>query len=127
MELQDFNKSADLDNSIDAISPKPSRVPLKIKHVPTEGDNKSSTIKTVITIFISFVGAGILGLPYAFLRSGYVMGTVCIAAVSIISLHCMLLLLECKHRLEDRGVSTYSEVPSSPCLPCPSAMRTVGR
>lgn len=73
-------------------------------------DEKSGPVKTVITIFISFVGAGVLGLPYAFLRSGYVMGTTCLLVVSAISLHCMLLLLQCKRRLEDRGMSTYSEV-----------------
>jgi len=41
------------------------------------------------------------------------MGTVCLVTVSVMSLHCMLLLLRCKHRLEDRGVTTYSEVASA--------------
>lgn len=78
-------------------------------------DEKSGPVKTVITIFISFVGAGVLGLPYAFLRSGYIMGSVCLLAVSAMSLHCMSLLLQCKRQLEDRGVTTYSEVASA-CL-----------
>jgi len=35
-----------------------------------------------VNIFISFVGAGLLGLPYAFQRSGWLLGVICLAAVS---------------------------------------------
>jgi len=110
-------------NAHDAVSPvsSPAKPKGKVKVSPSPAkqnimaDEKSGPVKTVITIFISFVGAGVLGLPYAFLRSGYVMGTLCLLAVTGMSLHCMMLLLQCKRRLEDRGVTTYSEVASA-CL-----------
>uniref|UniRef100_A0A061R4W6 Solute carrier family 36 (Proton-coupled amino acid transporter), member 1 n=1 Tax=Tetraselmis sp. GSL018 TaxID=582737 RepID=A0A061R4W6_9CHLO len=78
-------------------------------------EEKSGPLKTVVTIFISFVGAGVLGLPYAYLKSGFLMGTTCLVLVSGMSLHCMMLLLQCKHKLEDKGARTYSEVASM-CL-----------
>lgn len=57
----------------------------------------------VVNIFISFVGAGLLGLPYAFSRSGWILGTFCLATVSIGNVYSMLLLVKCRKRLESSG------------------------
>ncbi|KAL3762598.1 hypothetical protein ACHAWU_005801 [Discostella pseudostelligera] len=57
----------------------------------------------VVNIFISFVGAGLLGLPYAFSRSGWLLGTFCLATVSIGNVYSMLLLVKCRKRLESYG------------------------
>ncbi|KAL7545368.1 hypothetical protein ACHAWF_011230 [Thalassiosira exigua] len=84
-----------------------------------EGSNDSSTglgagahgvahgtatpAQVAVNIFISFVGAGLLGLPYAFSRSGWFLGTLCLAAVSIGNVYAMLLLVKCRKRLEAEG------------------------
>ena len=57
----------------------------------------------VVNIFISFVGAGLLGLPYAFSRSGWLLGTLCLAICSIGNVYSMLLLVNCRKRLESHG------------------------
>lgn len=57
----------------------------------------------VVNIFISFVGAGVLGLPYAFSQSGWLLGTFCLAACSLGNVYSMLLLVKCRKRLESRG------------------------
>jgi solute carrier family 36 (proton-coupled amino acid transporter) len=59
-------------------------------------EKKSSHLKALSNIFISFVGAGVLGLPHAFQRSGLVQGPLVMVMVAGLALHCMLLLVQCK-------------------------------
>ena len=59
--------------------------------------------QVAVNIFISFVGAGLLGLPYAFSRSGWCLGVICLAAVSTGNIYAMLLLVKCRKRLESNG------------------------
>ncbi|KAL7508764.1 hypothetical protein ACHAXN_005847 [Cyclotella atomus] len=61
--------------------------------------------QVAVNIFISFVGAGLLGLPYAFSRSGWLLGTVSLALVSAGNLYCMLLLVKIRKRLEADGIT----------------------
>ncbi|KAL7533621.1 hypothetical protein ACHAXR_005355 [Thalassiosira sp. AJA248-18] len=59
--------------------------------------------QVAVNIFISFVGAGLLGLPYAFSRSGWFLGTLCLTAVSSGNVYAMLLLVKCRKNLEANG------------------------
>jgi len=59
--------------------------------------------QVAVNIIISFVGAGLLGLPYAFSRSGWVLGVLCLSAVSIGNVYAMLLLVKCRKKLESDG------------------------
>ena len=61
--------------------------------------------QVAVNIFISFVGAGLLGLPYAFSRSGWLLGTFSLAMVSAGNLYCMLLLVKIRKRLESDGIT----------------------
>lgn len=54
----------------------------------------------VANIFISFIGAGVLGLPYAFKEAGLMEGTLIMSGVCYLSVKAMLLLIDCKYRLE---------------------------
>lgn len=60
--------------------------------------------KTLANIFISFMGAGILGLPYAFRHSGLVLGTAFMLVLSMLAYYAIILLVACKQHLEHRGV-----------------------
>jgi len=42
------------------------------------------------------VGAGVLGLPYAFRQAGLALGAGFLTGVAAIALYCMLLLVRCK-------------------------------
>ena len=44
-------------------------------------------------LFISFVGAGVLGLPHAFQRTGLLQGGIFMLVVAGLNLHCMMLLV----------------------------------
>ncbi|XP_003388735.3 PREDICTED: amino acid transporter ANT1-like [Amphimedon queenslandica] len=66
-------------------------------HGDTEGT--SSGIKIFGNIFISFIGAGILGLPYAFMEAGLIEGVIVMSLVGVISVKAMLLLIDCKDKI----------------------------
>ncbi len=59
-------------------------------------------VRLVSNTFISFIGAGILGLPYAFRKSGLFEGVVVMIIVSYLSVKGMLVFLECKHSIGNR-------------------------
>lgn len=65
------------------------------KHPPL-----SSQPKTFANVFISVVGAGVLGLPYAFKRTGWIMGLLMIFSVALLTYYCMILLVETRRKLE---------------------------
>merc|ERR1712129_302938 len=56
-------------------------------------------VKIVANIFISFIGAGVLGLPYAFKRAGILAGIVVMCFVSYFAVQAMLLIIDCKYKV----------------------------
>ena len=69
--------------------------------------------QVAVNIFISFVGAGLLGLPYAFSRSGWLLGSLSLAAVSCGNVYTMLLLVKCRKKLQElghTGINGYGDV-----------------
>lgn len=66
-------------------------------------EGTDSKIKTFANIFISFIGAGILGLPYAFKESGIVEGAIIMSVVGGVSIKAMFLLIDCKNRLSSKS------------------------
>ena len=65
------------------------------------GDKATSVTKIFGNIFISFVGAGVLGLPYAFKESGILEGLIVMGFIAYWSVQAMLLLIDCKYRCID--------------------------
>eukprot|EP01006_Ploeotia_vitrea_P017429 TRINITY_DN48547_c0_g2_i1.p1 TRINITY_DN48547_c0_g2~~TRINITY_DN48547_c0_g2_i1.p1 ORF type:complete len:414 (+),score=30.40 TRINITY_DN48547_c0_g2_i1:53-1294(+) len=62
--------------------------------------------------FISFVGAGMLDLPYAFSKVGMLIGTVGVFFVAGLSLFTMMTIVKCKQFLQHAGknAKTYGDV-----------------
>ncbi|CAI8608904.1 unnamed protein product [Vicia faba] len=60
----------------------------------------SSKFKTFANIFISIVGAGVLGLPYSFKKTGWVMGLLMLFFVAFLTYYCMMLLVQTRRKLE---------------------------
>jgi hypothetical protein len=72
-------------------------------HATTDGlhaAHGASNAQVAVNIFISFVGAGMLGMPYAFMQSGWLLGGVALATVSALNVYCMLLLVKSRKYLE---------------------------
>ena len=59
-------------------------------------EGRASNLKAAGTIFIGVVGAGVLGLPYAFAQAGLAVGIGFLTLVAALALYCMLLLAQCK-------------------------------
>lgn len=57
------------------------------------------TLSVVANIFISFIGAGVLGLPYAFKQAGLLEGALVMTFVAFFSVKAMLLLIDCKYKV----------------------------
>ncbi|CAD5115113.1 DgyrCDS4119 [Dimorphilus gyrociliatus] len=65
----------------------------------TKGEGSKSPIRIMANIFISFIGAGVLGLPYAFKEAGIVEGILLMTFVGLLSIKAMMLIIDCKYRL----------------------------
>lgn len=74
-------------------------------------DNK---LKIFANIFISFIGAGILGLPYAFKEAGIIEGVAVMACVGALSVHAMLLIVDCKDKLMSGDSRLYLKSVEDP-------------
>ncbi|KAJ8767005.1 hypothetical protein K2173_012514 [Erythroxylum novogranatense] len=66
----------------------------------------SSQSKTFANFFIAIVGAGVLGLPYSFKRTGWFMGLLILFSVSFLSLYSMMLLVYTRRKLHLRSRKT---------------------
>uniref|UniRef100_H2YM38 Amino acid transporter transmembrane domain-containing protein n=1 Tax=Ciona savignyi TaxID=51511 RepID=H2YM38_CIOSA len=63
------------------------------------GEGTKSTIKVFGNIFISFIGAGVLGLPFAFKEAGILEGILIMSTVGYLSVCAMMLLIDCKDQM----------------------------
>ncbi|KAG0488644.1 hypothetical protein HPP92_007455 [Vanilla planifolia] len=63
--------------------------------------------QTLGNIVVSIVGTGVLGLPYAFRMAGWLAGSLGVFAAGVSTYLCMLLLVQCRNKLEeDSNVAT---------------------
>ncbi|PWA48294.1 transmembrane amino acid transporter family protein [Artemisia annua] len=51
----------------------------------------------------TIVGAGVLGLPYTFKKTGYATGTITVFAVAYFTNHCMMLLVKTRKKMETKN------------------------
>lgn len=63
----------------------------------------TSPVKMVANIFVSFIGAGMLGLPFAYKESGIMEGAFIMAVVGYLSVSAMLMLIDCKYAILSSG------------------------
>ena len=80
------------------------------RRAKADESKKIGVLKTLGHLYIAFVGAGILGLPYAFMRSGLLPGALLMGTVSFLSYFCMLMLIQCKRAVGRDAVQTYSDL-----------------
>ncbi|KDP43776.1 hypothetical protein JCGZ_22403 [Jatropha curcas] len=70
----------------------------------------SSKFKTFANVFIAIVGAGVLGLPYTFKKTGWVMGSLMLFSVAFLTYYCMMLLVHTRRKLE--SLQGFSKIAS---------------
>uniref|UniRef100_A0A2P2J2S9 Amino acid transporter transmembrane domain-containing protein n=1 Tax=Rhizophora mucronata TaxID=61149 RepID=A0A2P2J2S9_RHIMU len=81
----------------------------------------SSKFKTFANVFIAIVGAGVLGLPYTFKKTGWLLGSTMLFSAALLTYHCMMLLVRTRRKLESfHGFSTiasFGDVGFAVCGP----------
>ncbi len=73
----------------------------------------ASKSQVAVNIFISFVGSGMLGMPYAFSQSGWLLGIISLSTISGLNLYAMLLLVKTRRKLVSDGfenIQGYGDV-----------------
>ncbi|GMY11081.1 amino acid transporter AVT3C-like [Fagus crenata] len=70
----------------------------------------SSQLKTFANVFIAIVGAGVLGLPYTFKKTGWLFGSLMLFSVALLTYHCMMLLVHTRRKLE--SIIGFSKIAS---------------
>lgn len=111
-----ITKEIELKELDEVIDVEPSNSSPGMLHVKAESeieDEKlNSNCATIMHLFISFVGAGILGLPYAFRIGGFWCCIAIVPIVGIISSYCMLLIVSCKIKLQSEGklIQGYGDI-----------------
>lgn len=89
-------------------------VKLKVDDDVTKVQGGAGNVGVCVNILISFVGAGMLGMPKAFQSSGWLLGTVILCLVSTANVYSMLLLVATRRHLEQRDptlvISGYGEL-----------------
>ncbi|KAJ7944044.1 Amino acid transporter like [Quillaja saponaria] len=70
----------------------------------------SSQFKTFANLVNSIIGAGVLGLPYAFKKTGWAFGLLMLFSVAILSYYCMMLLVHTRRKLE--SITGFAKIKS---------------
>jgi proton-coupled amino acid transporter len=89
---------------------------LHASHARISPPTNTETAQITVNIIISFVGAGLLGIPHAFSRAGWLLGSIALAAVSALNVYSMLLLPKVRRHLN----SSMKDSETSPSQACSS-------
>ncbi|CAN8259681.1 unnamed protein product [Cochlearia groenlandica] len=96
-----------------------------IKSPPSESTgDRTSALQTLGNIIVSIVGTGVLGLPYAFRVAGWFAGSLGVIIVGFATYYCMLLLIQCRDKLESEEGAEESKTYGDLGFKC---MGTKGR
>uniref|UniRef100_A0A8D0RSX8 Amino acid transporter transmembrane domain-containing protein n=1 Tax=Sus scrofa TaxID=9823 RepID=A0A8D0RSX8_PIG len=81
-------------------------------------------MQTLIHLLKCNIGTGLLGLPLAMKNAGLLVGPFSLLAIGILTVHCMVILLNCAHHLSQRLQKTfvnYGEAMMYGLETCPNA------
>ncbi|PHU13063.1 Amino acid transporter ANTL2 [Capsicum chinense] len=92
------------------------------EETPLLENSKSCLPKTFANFFIAIVGAGVLGLPYTFMRTGWITGLLTLFSIAALIYHGMMLLIQTRRRLDlsligDSMISSFGDLGFAVCGP----------
>ncbi|XP_016457348.1 amino acid transporter AVT3B-like [Nicotiana tabacum] len=97
------------------------QIPREDTPLLAKNQHLSSPSKTFANVFIAIVGAGVLGLPYTFKRTGWIMGAIMLFSVAFLTYHCMMLLVFSRRKIESHlktsEISSFGDLGFAVCGP----------
>lgn len=107
---------------IDESSDNATLMPKEEAEAPLLENPKSCLPKTFANFFIAIVGAGVLGLPYTFMKTGWITGLLTLFTVAVLTYHGMMLLIYTRRRLDlsligDSKISSFGDLGFAVCGP----------
>ena len=130
LELTNIGDSADSDDGnelnplvggIASSSPSKNPLPIVDDGHGTGAPGSATTLQMVINIVISFVGAGLLGVPNAFSKSGWLLGGISLLTVSACNVYAMLCLPAVQATLMQRQAHPPRKADPNLIVPSPGA------
>ncbi|XP_057586659.1 proton-coupled amino acid transporter 3 [Hippopotamus amphibius kiboko] len=112
-----------LDDGSKSLSESSSSITSENVHPPEEA-NGLTMMQTLIHLLKCNIGTGLLGLPLAMKNAGLLVGPISLLAIGILTVHCMVILLNCAHHLSQRLQKTfvnYGEAMMYGLETCPNA------
>ncbi|XP_040354009.1 proton-coupled amino acid transporter 3 isoform X3 [Herpailurus yagouaroundi] len=118
---RDFHSS--LDDGSKSLLERNSNVTAENVH-PAEEASGLSRMQTLIHLLKCNIGTGLLGLPLAMKNAGLLVGPISLLGIGVLTVHCMVILLNCAHHLSQRWQKTfvnYGEAMMYSLETCPNA------
>ncbi|XP_008013235.3 proton-coupled amino acid transporter 3 [Chlorocebus sabaeus] len=120
---RDYNSELNsLDNRSQSSSESSSSI--TSENVHPAGEAGLSMMQTLIHLLKCNIGTGLLGLPLAIKNAGLLVGPVSLLAIGVLTVHCMVILLNCAQHLSQRLQKTfvnYGEATMYSLETCPHA------
>ncbi|XP_045678663.1 proton-coupled amino acid transporter 3 [Phyllostomus hastatus] len=123
LRRDDSSESGSLDGGSKSVSKSGSDTSSEDVH-PAEEANRLSMIQTLIHLWKCNIGTGLLGLPLAMKNAGILVGPISLLTIGVLTMHCMVILLNCAHHLSQRLQKTfvnYGEAMMHSLETCPNA------
>ncbi|KAI4541042.1 hypothetical protein MG293_008184 [Ovis ammon polii] len=95
-----------LDDGFKSLSESSSSITSERIHRAEEASGLSM-MQTLIHLLKCSIGTGLLGLPLAMKNAGLLVGPVSLLAIGILTVHCMVILLNCAHHLSQRYTVSF--------------------
>ncbi|XP_072810509.1 proton-coupled amino acid transporter 3 isoform X4 [Vicugna pacos] len=117
------NESKSLDNGSKSLLESSSSITSESVHAAEEASG-ISIVQTLIHLLRCNIGTRLLGLPLAMKNAGLLVGPFSLLAIGILTVHCMVILLNCAHHLSQRlqkPFVNYGEAMMYSLETCPNA------